>query len=181
MYDINIVGAGPGSTLARLLGKNFKILLLDRRQLISYKKGSLEKCCGGLIAPDAQYLLAKLGLGVPKEVLVGPQLFTVRTIDFQNKMERYYQRHYINIDRQKFDIWLVSLVPSNVDIRCGTLFKSYEIKNEKIVVNFVSDGKSFSEKTKFLVGADGANSMLRRLLTGSRFNKTYYLFRSGLK
>lgn len=149
--------------------------------MISYKKGSLEKCCGGLIAPDAQYLLAKLGLGVPKEVLVGPQLFTVRTIDFQNKMERYYQRHYINIDRQKFDIWLVSLVPSNVDIRCGTLFKSYEIKNEKIVVNFVSDGKSFSEKTKFLVGADGANSMLRRLLTGSRFNKTYYLFRSGLK
>lgn len=174
MFDITIVGAGPaGSTLARLLGKNYKILLLDRRELISYKKGSFEKCCGGLIAPDAQYMLAKLGLGVPREVLVGPQLFTVRTIDFQNNMERYYQRHYINIDREKFDAWLVSLIPSNVDIRCGTLFKSYEVKKEKIVVSFLSGGKTFTEETKFLVGADGANSILRRLLTGGKFHKTY--------
>ena len=36
-----------------------------------------------MIAPDAQQMLAKLGLGVPLEVLVGPQLFTVRTIDVQ--------------------------------------------------------------------------------------------------
>ncbi|TEB11213.1 putative oxidoreductase [Pelotomaculum sp. FP] len=174
MYDITIIGAGPaGATLARLLGSKYKVLVLDRRELISPREGSFEKCCGGLIAPDAQRMLGKLGLGVPGEVLVGPQLFTVRTIDVQNKMERYYQRHYINIDREKFDSWLVSLIPSTVDIRCGVLFKSYEMDGRKIDISFQFDGKRYTEKTKFLVGADGANSLLRRQLTGSTFQKTY--------
>lgn len=182
MYDITIVGAGPaGSALARLLGKKHKILLLDQRELISYKEGSFEKCCGGLIAPDAQYMLAKLGLGVPRDVLVGPQLFTVRTIDIQNNIERYYQRHYINVDREKFDSWLVSLIPSNVDIRCGTLYKSYESKADKIIVNFLSDGKRYYEETKFLVGADGANSLLRRQLTSNKFEKMYISIQEWFK
>ena len=128
MYDIVIVGAGPaGATFARLVGKRHKVLLLDRRELVKDGDASLGKCCGGLIAPDAQHMLAKLGLGVPKEVLTGPQLFTVRTIDIQNNIERYYQRHYINVDRGQFDRWLVSLIPSSVEIRCGSLFKTYQI------------------------------------------------------
>jgi flavin-dependent dehydrogenase len=174
MYDITIIGAGPaGATLARLLGNKYKILVLDRRELISHREGSIEKCCGGLIAPDAQRMLGKLGLGVPGEVLVGPQLFTVRTIDIQNELERYYQRNYINIDREKFDSWLVSLIPPTVDIRCGVFFKSYEIDGGAININFHAQGKRYTEKTKFLVGADGANSLLRRQLTGSKFQKTY--------
>jgi geranylgeranyl reductase len=182
MYDITIVGAGPsGSTLARLLGKKYKILLLDQRELISYKEGSFEKCCGGLIAPDAQYMLAKLGLGVPGDVLVGPQLFTVRTIDIQNNIEKYYQRHYINVDREKFDSWLVSLIPSNVDIRCGTLYKSHESKSDKIIVNFLSDGKRCYDETKFLVGADGANSLLRNQLTDNKFEKMYISIQEWFK
>ena len=127
MYDIAIIGAGPsGATLARLIGNYYKVLLIDKRDLLGRKTVTSEKCCGGLIAPDAQYMLGKLGLGIPKQVLVGPQLFDVRTIDIQNKIERYYQRHYINIDRGKLDSWLVSLIPSSVDIRCGFIFKSYE-------------------------------------------------------
>lgn len=86
----------------------------------------LEKCCGGLIAPDAQQMLAKFGLGVPKEVLQTPQLFAVRTIDFDNSLERYYQRHYINIDRYQFDKWLLSIVPAEVKIFEETVFKSFE-------------------------------------------------------
>jgi len=32
MYDIAIIGAGPaGATLARLAGKNYKVLLIDKR------------------------------------------------------------------------------------------------------------------------------------------------------
>ncbi len=175
MYDIAIVGAGPaGATLARLLAKKQKVLLIDRRELIDpLKKGLFEKCCGGLIAPDAQQMLAKLGLGVPREVLTGPQLFTVRTIDIQNNLERYYQRHYINMEREKFDSWLVSTIPPTVDIRCGALYKKCEIQKEFIKVHFILEGKKYIEKVRYLIGADGAFSTLRRQVAPDLFQKTY--------
>lgn len=164
MFDIIIVGAGPaGATLARLAGKRYRVLLLERRQLLepSLSK-AFEKCCGGLIAPDAQQTLAALGLGVPKDVLVGPQLFTVRTIDMQSSIERYYQRHYINIDREKFDRWMVSLVPEEVDIRCGCLFKKYEEAGGSLKITYTQNGREYTEYTRVLVGADGGFSQIRK-------------------
>ncbi|HOJ12677.1 MAG TPA: FAD-binding protein [Clostridiales bacterium] len=176
MYDITIIGAGPaGSTLAHLLGSKYKVLLIDRRDLTKDNDSYFEKCCGGLIAPDAQQMLAKLGLGVPKEILVGPQLFTVRTIDIQNDIERYYQRHYINIDRELFDRWLVSMMPSSVDTRFGSLFKSYDISvnNGNIRIQFCHKGKEYNEETKYLVGADGAFSTVRRQLVPDLYQRSY--------
>lgn len=174
MYDIVIVGAGPGgATLARLIGKKYKVLLLDRRELINKKEGTFEKCCGGLIAPDAQHMLAKLGLGVPQKVLVGPQLFTVRTIDNQQNIERYYQRHYINIDREKFDSWLVSLLPQSVDVLFGTLFKKYQVEKDIYKIYFQTNGKEYTEETKYLIGADGAFSSVRRQSKPDFVQRTY--------
>ncbi|MBI5555358.1 MAG: hypothetical protein HY920_05860 [Elusimicrobia bacterium] len=71
----------------------YRILLLDRRRMVTDSRLQ-EKCCGGLLVPDAQGFLAQFGLGLPREVLVGPQLFSVRTIDLENHLERHYQRHY---------------------------------------------------------------------------------------
>lgn len=106
MYAIVIVGAGlAGATLARLLGKKYKILIIDKRQLLDMNsKSNIKKCCGGLLAPDAQQMLTRFEF-----------------------VEQYYQRHYININREKFDKWLVSLIPSEVIVICKTIFKGFEI------------------------------------------------------
>jgi flavin-dependent dehydrogenase len=176
MYDMVIVGAGPaGATLARLLGKKFKILIMDKRQMIDMNsKSNFEKCCGGLLAPDAQQMLAKFGLGIPQKILVGPQLFTVRTIDIQNNIEQYYQRHYINVDREKFDKWLVSLIPPEVIVICEAVFKKFEIVNDNIKVQYIQQGKERTIYTKILVGADGAFSTVRRNISlDSPTPKTY--------
>jgi len=176
MYDIVIVGAGPaGATLARLLGNKFKILIIDKRQLSDMdSKSNFEKCCGGLIAPDAQQMLAKFGLGIPQKILVGPQLFTVRTIDIKNNIEQYYQRHYINVDREKFDKWLVSLIPPEVIVMCEAIFKRFEIANDNIKVQYIQQGKERTIYTKILVGADGAFSTVRRKISSDSPNiKTY--------
>jgi geranylgeranyl reductase len=164
MYDIAIIGAGPaGSTLARLLADRYKVLLVDKRQVTTDSDGNSSiKCCGGLLAPDAQGMLSKMGLGLPKSVLVDPQLFVVRAIDVQQKIERYYQRYYINMDRRKFDCWLLSMVPSSVDIRLGCRFMSCESENEHFNLTLIQDNKRYVEKAGILVGADGATSMVRK-------------------
>jgi len=99
LYDIAIIGGGPaGATLARLIGNTYKVLLLERRTFQEPLYSGAQKCCGGLIDPDAQKMLACFGLGLPKSVILSPQMFAVRTIDMDNSIERYYQRHYINIE-----------------------------------------------------------------------------------
>lgn len=70
------MGAGPaGSTLARLIDKKYKVMLIDGQTETNSKP------CGGLLAPDAQKALAELNLTLPKDVLVDPQIFSVKTID----------------------------------------------------------------------------------------------------
>lgn len=163
MYDIIIIGGGPaGATLARLIRKNYKVLLLERRTFGEENERSVIKSCGGLIAPDAQLMLAKFGLGIPKSVLLSPQLFAVRTLDFDNSLERYYQRHYINIDREKFDKWLEDIIPQEVNVIRGSIFKSFEIKGDCVSVKYNHKGKEYEECAKLLVGSDGAFSKVRR-------------------
>ncbi len=167
MYDITIVGAGPaGSTLARLIGGKYKVLLIDKRDLDNEgPKSIINKCCGGLLAPDAQEMLVKQGLCIPKEILVNPQLFAVRTIDLTNNLERLYQRYYLNMDREKFDRWLVSLLPTDVDKHFNSLFKNYVKISGGYEIKYRHNGQEVSARTKVIIGADGAFSRLRNTIS----------------
>lgn len=164
-YDWIIVGGGPaGSTLGKLLSKMGKVLLLDRRRLdIPWDTSMPGKCCGGLLAPDAQKILAESGLSLPKEVLSGPQIFTVRAIDLNIGLERYYQRFYLNLEREKFDRWLSDLaIESGVTARFGAEWLSFDC-NE---VRYRWNGEVRSAKCRFLIAADGAAGSVRRKFSG---------------
>ena len=117
IYDIAVVGAGPaGSVFVKEIAEarpDLKILLIDGQTPNSAKP------CGGLLAPDAQKLLAKFDLVLPKNILEDPQIFAVETIDLERKLVRYYQRYYLNMNRYAFDKWLLSLVPSHVTVYKG--------------------------------------------------------------
>lgn len=174
-YDIAIIGAGPaGCTLARLLDRKYKVLLLDKRDLESEDYPGINKCCGGLLAPDAQKMLGRMGMPVPTAILVDPQLFLVRTIDFDNRLEKYYQRFYFNLDRLAFEQWLLSNVPENVDLALGCSLKSCSRSEDGIQFSFTYHGKLYNDKTKIIIGADGAHSIVKKnLFSEKRTPKEY--------
>ncbi len=184
MYDIIIIGAGPaGATLAKLLNPMYKILLLDSRNdsngCNDCNDGNesihKHKCCGGLLAPDAQRIIAQMGLGIPKEILVDPQLFNVRVIDLKYNIERDFQRFYINMDRDKFDEWLIDMVPAHVTKVFNVLYKSSNHIPQGVEVTYW-DRTSGQEKKaicRLLVGADGAQSKVRNTIEKKPLDHKY--------
>ena len=171
LYDIIIVGLGPaGATLARLLNKEYSVAVIDKKS--SDEKG-FRKPCGGLLAMDAQKSISRFGLTLPKEVLVDPQIFAVRTMNMDTGVTRHYQRFYINLDRHKFDQWLKSLIPKQVDIFDNSLCTCIKKQDDNYSVEFIQDDYKQTISAKYIVGADGANSMVRRYLYTDKKIRSY--------
>ncbi len=156
MYDIIIIGSGPaGSTFAKLIDKKYKVLLINSLSIKS-------KPCGGLLSPDAQKCLAALNMTLPKRLLVDPQIFSVKVVDYDNYVTRNYIRSYLNFNRDEFNMWLFTMAKSRVETIDGMVVKINHT-DEFYEVHIKSPNKSeeIIYKTTYLVGADGASGITR--------------------
>jgi hypothetical protein len=57
-------------------------------------------------------------------------------------LECYYQRHYININCEKFDRWLVSLIALQVEGHWGTIFKVARVEDDYSKITPQQTGKN---------------------------------------
>lgn len=168
-YDLIIVGGGPaGSTLARELPPSFgRVLLLEKRKLARAPEAASKKPCSGLVAVPAQEVLARQGLMIPDAVLLPPHRLGIRAVDTGTGRQITERDIIFNVDRHAFELWLFGLIPPHIEVSDDTAFVAFEKKDGFLEVAFNSPEGRRTARTKRLVGADGANSKIRRLLPGA--------------
>ncbi|MGF6906349.1 FAD-binding protein [Fusobacterium sp. PH5-44] len=158
IYDIIVIGGGPsGATFARFIDKKYKVLLLDKRNYAN-KNNFHIKSCGGLLNEKAQKLLSSLNYIIPTDILVNPQVFNTKVLDYDNNISKRYGHNYVNLDREKFDHFLLSQASSHVEIITDAIYLDFKREKNLHTIRYRMHGKLYFAQCKILVGADGGNS-----------------------
>jgi digeranylgeranylglycerophospholipid reductase len=165
-YDVVVVGGGvAGSVAARFAAKRgFKTLLLEKY------KTPRNKPCSGI---QFQYFEKLIGEKIPREKLCRNELYKVEMITPKGKVLKGKMK-MLNFWRSTFDSWLNSLAAdAGADFHDNTsLIDFVEDKSEdKIIVKVSAEGKQEEVKARYLIGADGMLSRVRRKLRPQDFDK----------
>jgi geranylgeranyl reductase family protein len=165
-YDVVVVGGGvAGSVAARFAAKRgFKTLLLEKF------KTPRNKPCSGI---QFQYFEKLIGEKIPREKLCRNELYKVEMITPKGKVLKGKMK-MLNFWRSIFDSWLNSLAAdAGADFHDNTsLIDFVEDKSEdKIIVKVSAEGKQEEVKARYLIGADGILSRVRRKTRPQDFDK----------
>jgi geranylgeranyl reductase family protein len=151
IYDVIVAGAGPGgSTAAYFLGEGgLRVLVLEKAKLPRYKT-----CGGGISARVLEQFPFSFDPVIESRVksvsyILGQRVIEVPLPDRPIRM----------VMRQDFDAHILS--HSGAEVRQGETIRRVEEKPDRVVVE--TRAGNFYEG-RFLVGADGANSIVARAL-----------------
>ncbi|MCP3872099.1 MAG: geranylgeranyl reductase family protein [Desulfobacteraceae bacterium] len=158
MFDVAIIGAGPAGTAAAfdLLTRGLKVLILDKYEF------PRKKACAGGITPKG-YHLFKYDISSQ----VKRKCRTVK-INPSNKTPFFIQEKktlcYMT-KREDLDLFSLNMViEKGADFRI--IKKIHSIEEKQSSVEIRTDVQSF--KASYLIGADGANSVVRRFVSETR-------------
>lgn len=157
-YDTVVAGAGPAGVAAAIgAAKRGTVLLLEASTL------PRDKSCGGMINQYARDALASLG-SMPASMIREPEYLNFRYVDWDRSIRKATSLRFLNVDRQEFDEWLLSLLPANVSVVEACSLTGFEHHNDGVTVTFKSAQTTSTVSCENLIGADGARSTVRRTL-----------------
>lgn len=162
-YEVVIVGAGPAGCLAALNAPaGMRVLLIDRRSL------PRNVICGGVLKPEVVAQLEPYGM--PPSVFREPREIRWRLYDWRSGRVGWFRDDwYHNVDRAGFDAWLLDLARSRkgLDVWPEVCFAGVMAGGTAAVplnVTVRKDGERVALGAAYLIGADGADSAVRRHL-----------------
>ncbi|MFQ6053394.1 MAG: NAD(P)/FAD-dependent oxidoreductase [Candidatus Bathyarchaeia archaeon] len=166
-FDAIVVGGGPaGATTAITCSKlGLEVLLVERGDV------GRRKPCGGVLPPIcADEISDAVGRGMPERVMCSPRelgLYYVPPSGMENG-GRVRNYRLLNVNRDSLDQWLRDLAEEEgAQIRYETSFIGFKQLDRLQVVLGDKDGGTVKMTTRYLIGADGVYSRVRRQLYGA--------------
>ncbi len=162
MKDVIVVGAGPaGATAAKKCAEyGLDTLMVERGTL------PRDKVCSGMIMGPVAHTLIKQEFGdIPESVLSQPDhlegyMFHVPGVG-SDKLENFTPLSW----RRNLDYWMSQQAQAKgAEVRPGARVTSVRQEGQDFAVELEKDRQSHEIKARFVIGADGATSIVRRLL-----------------
>ena len=170
LYDVLIIGAGPSGSNAAIsyknLNPNLKVGLIDKSIF------PRDKSCGDAIGPGVISALKRFNnqhILDNEPQVVSTTLYGPENIGIQNYIPEVKNKEdsivYV-IPRIDLDNRILNLAKDlDVDVFEGYSFVSFEKDSDNKLVVEIKNGDNITKLgTKILVGADGANSRVRKQL-----------------
>ena len=162
MRDVIVVGAGPAGSAAakRCAEGGLNTLLLEKRKL------PRDKVCDGMVMGPVAHTLIKQEFGdIPKSILTEPShlsgyMFHVPGIGSE-KLDNFTPLAW----RRDLDYWMNQKAQAKgVEIWQASRVTSLRPKGQGFLVEIEKDKQKSELEAKFVVGADGATSVVRKAL-----------------
>ena len=162
MYDVIVVGGGPGGAVAakKCVRRGLKTLLLERKKL------PRDKVCSGMVmGPWAHEIIEQEFGPIPLDILVEPHRLSGHLLHLSGTPP---QRILCNTPlawRKNLDFWMVQTARTDgVEILDGVKVVQVDQTPEACTVATVQDQTPQKFKSRFIIGADGGASAVRRSL-----------------
>ena len=162
VYDVIVVGAGPaGSTVAKRCAEyGLNTLILERRRL------PRDKICSGMIMGPVAHTLIKQNFGdLPETVLAQPPYLSGYTFHVPDIGSEKIDHFTPLTWRRNLDYWMCQKAQAcGVEVWQGALVVDVQHKQQGFSVVIKRGKERRGLEARFVVGADGATSIVRTCL-----------------
>jgi flavin-dependent dehydrogenase len=165
MIDIAVIGAGPAGSAAakRCAEHGLETVILEKKRL------PRDKVCSGMIIGRLAHTLIKQEFGdIPWTVLSRPPLldgYVFHTPDVDNQTGPILDFSIPLTWRRNLDFWMTEkALAQGVQMLQGAKVTGILKKEQGFRISYESDQERHMVEARFIIGADGGTSMVRKYL-----------------